>query len=84
MYLSELLPIGLAWLISACAAQCRMPTSPPERRAVSSSIVVKALLSSVYSEGGNRDTAEIWIQEVYKGNQGFFFLLIWMKEITNL
>jgi len=69
MYISEQFMFCLAWFISTCSAQCRVPTSPPERRAVSSSIVVKALLSSVSSEGGKKDLAEIWIQEVYKGSE---------------
>ena len=64
---SELLSVSVAWCIASCVAQCRIPSSPPERRAVSSSIVVKALLSSVYNEASDSETAEIWIQEVYKG-----------------
>ena len=64
---SELLLISVACFVASCVAQCHIPSSPPERRAVSSSIVVKALLSSVYSDGSETDTAEIWIQEVYKG-----------------
>jgi len=66
---SELLLISVACFVASCVAQCHIPSSPPERRAVSSSIVVKALLSSVYSDGSETDTAEIWIQEVYKGSE---------------
>ena len=81
---SELLSICAALFVSVCAAQCRMPSSPPERRAVSSSIVLKALLSSVYSEGGNTDTAEIWIQEVYKGkSEQVLFILLWKRLLIS-
>jgi len=62
----ELLTISVAWCIATCVAQCSYPSSPPERRAVSSSIAVKALLSNIYTD---TDTAEIWIQEVYKGSE---------------
>ena len=69
----ELLTISVAWCIATCVAQCSYPSSPPERRAVSSSIAVKALLSNIYTD---TDTAEIWIQEVYKG--------WWNNHIINL
>ena len=78
---SELVPIWAAFFVTVCAAQCRMSSSPPERRAVSSSIVIKALLSSVYSEGADTDTAEIWIQEVYKGKREQVLIILWCKRL---
>jgi len=60
-----MLVLYMICLVSTSVLQCYIGTTPTDR-VVYSTIVVKGLVSNIYSD--SNISIEIWVQEVYKGN----------------
>ena len=74
-----MLVLYMICVVYTSVGQCYIGTTPTDRRVVYSTIAVKGLVSNIYSD--SNISIDIWVQEVYKGNNIYVSTIYDMPSI---